>query len=192
MLRLAYMDRLNPQEQQRLRAVALRSIEYGYVTKQPLIVSHEATNIPRLMAQQTSFVTLKIDDRLRGCIGSLQAQMPLIQDVAEHAFAAAFQDPRFAPVTQSEIALLDITISVLSKLTPIHFDSEQALITQLRPHIDGLLLEEGENRSTFLPSVWDTLPEATQFIQNLKQKAGLPAHYWSDTTKVFRYTTESF
>ena len=116
---------------------------------------------------------------------------PLIEDVAENAWAAAFRDPRFAPLSQAEFPRLEIHISILSPPQAMSYSSQQDLLTQIRPGIDGLILEEGYRRGTFLPSVWESLPEAADFLSHLKLKAGLPANYWSDKIKVSRYTSES-
>lgn len=139
-----------------------------------------------------TFVTLKRHGELRGCIGTLEAHQPLLLDVAEHAFAAAFRDPRFEPVTERELDELELSISVLGEPEEIRFADEQDLLKQLRPHDDGLILQEGSRRGTFLPSVWDSLPDPPEFLAHLKLKAGLPSDYWSGSLRVWRYTTEEF
>jgi uncharacterized protein len=138
------------------------------------------------------FVTLNNNGALRGCIGHLEAIQPLVKDVAENAYTAAFCDPRFPAVSKSEMVGLEIHISILSPSQPIVFSSEQDLTAQIRPGVDGLILESGNNRGTFLPSVWESLPDATSFLRHLKLKAGLSANYWSDDIRVSRYTTDSF
>ena len=120
----------------------------------------------------------------------LEAVRPLARDVAENAFSAAFRDNRFPPLAADEFDDLELHISILSPPEPMTFRSEQDLIAQIRPEIDGLILEEGLRRGTFLPSVWESLPNPHQFLKHLKQKAGLPTEYWSDTIKVSRYTAE--
>ncbi len=146
---------------------------------------------PRLQTEQASFVTLYLDGQLRGCIGALYAYQPLILDVAQHAYAAALQDPRFAPVTEAEIKDLSLHISVLSLPEPLHVNSEAELYQHLRPHQDGLILEAEGRKSTFLPAVWESLPEPSSFMRQLKLKAGLPPDYWSASVKLWRYHTES-
>lgn len=146
---------------------------------------------PCLLEHRASFVTLKIDGDLRGCIGSLQAYRPLVVDVLHNAYAAAFKDPRFNPMTHQELDDLQIDISILSPPQELAFDKEGDLLDQLRPGIDGLILKEGVRRGTFLPSVWQFLPDKRQFLENLKLKAGLPAGYWSKEIQVYRYTTEA-
>lgn len=150
-------------------------------------------NLPvELMEERASFVTLKIDGRLRGCIGMLEACRPLAEDVAKNAVAAAFHDPRFPSLARKEFESVGIHVSVLSPPEEIRFTSEADLLARIRPGIDGLILEEGARRGTFLPSVWEELPDKVQFLAHLKLKAGLSGLYWSDTLRVFRYTAEYF
>jgi AmmeMemoRadiSam system protein A len=145
-----------------------------------------------LKAVRASFVTLHIHGRLRGCIGHLEAVQPVVVDVAENAFAAAFRDPRFSPLTEIEWPDVDLHLSLLTRPVPISFRDEADLLGQLRPGEDGLVLQDGPNRGTFLPSVWESLPEPATFLAHLKQKAGLAANHWSAHVEVYRYTTESF
>lgn len=145
-----------------------------------------------LMEKRATFVTLTIGGRLRGCIGMLEACRPLAVDVAENACAAAFEDPRFPPLTKDEFKKLEIHISILSPPEEIQFSSEADLMRQIRPGVDGLILQEGFRRGTFLPSVWAELPGKELFWAHLKLKAGLPADYWSDTLRVSRYTADCF
>jgi len=147
---------------------------------------------PSLQRLGASFVTLKIEQQLRGCIGTLEAVCPLVEDVAEHAFAAAFRDPRFPPLRAMEYPELDIHISVLSSPQALRFASEQQLLAGLQPGIDGLIIRYRDQRATFLPSVWNELPQPGEFLAHLKQKAGLPYDFWSDEIRAWRYTTESF
>jgi AmmeMemoRadiSam system protein A len=145
-----------------------------------------------LMQERATFVTLTLGGRLRGCIGMLEACRPLAEDVAANARAAAFEDPRFPPLTLSEFKKLEIHISILSPSEELVFSSEDDLLRQIRPGVDGLILQEDFRRGTFLPSVWAELPQKELFWAHLKLKAGLPANYWSDTLRVFRYTTDCF
>ncbi len=183
--------RLSPVHRRILLQVARDSIAHGLRTGRPLAVD-PADFDPELQERRASFVTLNRHGRLRGCIGHLEAIQPLVADVAENAFNAAFRDPRFPPLTAGEFDDLEVHISVLSPPEPLAFDSEADLLEKIRPGVDGLILEEGPYRGTFLPSVWEQLPERGQFLAQLKMKAGLPPDYWSDTLKVYRYTTESF
>lgn len=147
---------------------------------------------PSLREQRAAFVTLNRDGGLRGCIGSLQATRPLVLDVATNAQSAAFKDPRFSPLTLAEFQDVDVHISVLSEPEPFPVASREALIEQLRPGIDGLIIDDGGRRATYLPSVWEQLPTPEQFVRELRRKAGLPADGWREGTQVFRYHTEEF
>ncbi|MBI3775772.1 MAG: AmmeMemoRadiSam system protein A [Gammaproteobacteria bacterium] len=177
-------------EKHTLLRVARDSIFQGLTNGRALDI--DARNYsPALRKLRASFVTLELDNNLRGCIGTLEAKRAVVEDVAHNAFAAAFDDPRFAPLTAEEFARLALHISVLSPPELMTVDSEQDLQRQLRAGIDGLILDDGRHRGTFLPSVWESLPEPRDFIRRLKLKAGLPETTWSKSIKVLRYTTES-
>jgi len=170
---------------------AWRSIKHGIAHGKPLAVN--PTDFDKPLAEiGASFVTLHQHGELRGCIGTLEAYRPLINDVAENAFAAAFRDPRFAPVSQVDISDINLDISVLGKPEMLEFGSQENLLEQLQPGRDGLILRDGLNRGTFLPTVWESLPERKDFLRQLKIKAGLPPDHWSDTVEIWRYTTECF
>jgi AmmeMemoRadiSam system protein A len=178
-------------ERSALLGAALASIKSGLQTGcalQPDVDSYP----PTLTATRASFVTLKQGDTLRGCIGSLEPLDSLVNSVADNAYAAAFRDPRFPVLTAPELAGLTIHLSVLGTLQAVEYDSEADLLRQLQAGIDGWVLQERNSRGTFLPSVWEALPDPHIFLEQLKRKAGLPADYWSDTIKVWRYSTESF
>lgn len=181
---------LTKSHQHTLIQVAQEAIQQGLNSGQPLAVALEGV-AAELCVHRASFVTLKIEGELRGCIGSIAPVLPLIQDVADHAYAAAFSDYRFSPLTASEWPQVELHISILTVPEPIEFVSEADLIEQLRPGIDGLILAAGDHRSTFLPAVWESLPQPQEFLRQLKRKAGLPADYWSPTLQVQRYVTES-
>jgi AmmeMemoRadiSam system protein A len=136
-------------------------------------------------------VTLNIAGKLRGCIGSLQAHRPLVLDVAHNAQSAAFQDPRFSPLSHEEYQQVDIHISILSQPVPLTASSTDDLAAKLRPGIDGLIIKEGSRQATYLPSVWEQINDPTQFIMELRRKAGLDPKGWHDT-EVLTYTTEEF
>ncbi|MDR3394348.1 MAG: AmmeMemoRadiSam system protein A [Parasulfuritortus sp.] len=138
------------------------------------------------------FVTLTRNGHLRGCIGSLEAHRPLGRDLEDNAQAAAFRDPRFPPLTQDELALTRIEVSILSKPESLYFTDEADAMAKLRPGIDGVILQSGWHRSTFLPQVWEQLPDPHQFMTHLKLKAGLAADYWSDAVQLSRYTVTKF
>lgn len=169
--------------------LARASIRHGLQVGRPLPVALEEL-AAELVVPRASFVTLKKEGRLRGCIGSLEAWRPLAVDVAENAFAAAFRDPRFPPVRGDEAADLAIHLSLLTPAVAMAFSSEAELLAQLQPGVDGLILAEGSRRGTFLPSVWAELPTPQLFLTQLKRKAGLAADYWSPGVHVWRYTAE--
>ncbi len=182
---------LNDDEKDKLRQLAKASIATGLDTGHPLEI--DIHHYPeKLRENGASFVTLHLNQQLRGCIGSLSAYQPLVMDIAQHAFDAAFRDPRFSPVSKSEFEALDIHISILTPAEPMQFKDEEDLLKQIKPGEDGLILESGYHKGTFLPSVWEQLPEARDFLNHLKLKAGLDRHYWSDDLKVSRYHTLSF
>lgn len=134
-----------------------------------------------------TFVTLMKDDELRGCIGTLEPGRPLRIDVRENALAAAFLDPRFAPLSISEFDATAVEVSLLSSSEPVRFVDETHLAAQLRPGVDGVILEYGRRRATFLPQVWETLADPRDFLGALKRKAGLPADFWDAAVNVRRY-----
>jgi AmmeMemoRadiSam system protein A len=134
-----------------------------------------------------TFVTLRQSGELRGCIGTLKPLRPLGVDVRENALAAAFRDPRFPPLSVREYESTSVEVSLLSADERIDAATEADLIAQLRPGIDGLILQYGMQRATFLPQVWETLPEARAFVAALKRKAGLPVDFWSPRMTVSRY-----
>jgi len=143
---------------------------------------------PWLHEKGASFVTLTMHQHLRGCIGTLEAHRPLLFDVKENAYAAAFRDPRFSPLTLAELDATEIEISLLSAQQPLSFNSEHDALAQLRPAVDGVVFEYGRYRSTFLPQVWEQLPDAGTFMAHLKHKAGLRPDFWNDEVRLYRYT----
>lgn len=182
---------LGEQDRSTLLELAHDAVRYGLDKHAPMPVNLSLYSDP-LKVFRASFVTLLKDNRLRGCIGHLEATQPVVRDVAENAFAAAFQDPRFPPLEAVELERLEIHISLLTPARRIEVESEAELIERLRPGIDGLILQEGYHRGTFLPSVWEQLPEPALFLRHLKMKAGLPGDYWSDALRISSYTTETF
>lgn len=138
------------------------------------------------------FVTLTVKGELRGCIGSLEPYRPLREDLKRNALAAAFGDPRFAPLSEGELAAVRLEVSLLSPVAPLEFLDEADAVAQLRPGVDGVILEYGRNRGTFLPQVWEQLPEPREFFRHLKMKAGLPPTFWADGIRLSRYTVEKW
>lgn len=182
---------LDTTQRNQLLALARQSIELGLAELR--WVAMPALNLPAQFADSRGcFVTLRVAKQLRGCSGTLEANQPLSQDVWRNAWAAAFADPRFSPLENDEWPHVHVHIAVLSKLERVFVTSEQELVATLRPNIDGLVLERNESRATFLPDVWEQIPDPADFIRHLKQKAGWPANSWSSLIKIQRYTTEGF
>ena len=142
--------------------------------------------------EAASFVTLTIAGRLRGCIGTLIAYRALRDDVTANAVAAAFRDPRFAALSAAEYPGIEVEVSVLSVLEPMAFSSRADALAQLRPGIDGVIFALGNRRSTFLPQVWEQLPEPVEFMARLKLKAGLPGNYWGPEVRLERYAVKKW
>ena len=139
-----------------------------------------------------SFVTLTLQGELRGCIGTLEAHRPLGLDVRENAVAAAFRDPRFMPLTRAEFDDIRVEVSLLSPSEALTVTDEATALAALRPNIDGVVFEYGYHRSTFLPQVWEQLPEPADFMAHLKRKAGLPMDFWADEVRLSRYTVSKW
>jgi len=184
-------EALGPDEQRVLLDLAWESIRHGLAHGTAARVD-PLDYPPALQRPGAGFVTLHRGGALRGCIGHLEAIQPLVADIADNAFAAAFRDPRFPPLSEDELEDLELEISVLTPARPMQFTDEADLLRQLEPGRDGLILEDRGRRGTFLPSVWESLPEPALFLAHLKQKAGLPAGHWSDTLRVSRYRTQAF
>ncbi len=147
---------------------------------------------PWLHEPGATFVTLHRNDELRGCVGSIQAYRPLLDDVRQNARAAAFSDTRFAPVRRDEYPELSIEVSLLSPSEPFEFESQEDALARLRPGVDGIVFEFQGRRSTFLPQVWEQLPDPWDFLAHLKRKAGLPAAFWHPDVKLWRYTVKKW
>jgi MEMO1 family protein len=170
-----------------LIALVRRSIVFGLDTCEAPQIADDGTLPPLLAAPGAAFVTLRRNGQLRGCIGSATASRPLIVDVVQHACNAAFHDWRFPRLGLLELKGLSLSVSVLTPPTPMRFDAEADLLAQLRPGVDGLIIEDSGCRSLFLPSVWEEVPNPRQFLTLLKLKAGLPAEHFSP-----RFTAQRF
>jgi AmmeMemoRadiSam system protein A len=173
-----------------LLQLAMASIEHGLEHARPVPVSVGEFAEP-LRGEAASFVTLKTDGRLRGCIGTIDAHRSLVEDVAENGYAAAFRDTRFPRLQADECAMLQISVSVLSAPQPLAFGSETELLALLRPGSDGLIIRSDGRRAVFLPQVWEQLPLPRTFLVHLKEKAGLPADHWSRDFRAWRFSTAS-
>ncbi len=183
--------RLEPAHRATLLDAAARSVRHGVAAGEPPRVELGAFP-PQLEAMRASFVTLEIDGRLRGCIGSTTPHRSLVEDVVVNAYKSAFADPRFPNLTADELERLSFSISILSTPRAIAFTSEAELLAELRPDRDGLVLAAGEKRGLFLPQVWASLPEPRTFLAHLKAKAGLAEDYWSSEVRAHRFSTETF
>jgi uncharacterized protein len=151
-----------------------------------------AVDLPELHKNGATFVTLTQRGELRGCIGSLEAWRPLLLDVQENARAAAFRDPRFAPLSEDELPITRVEISLLTTAEPMSFRDEADALAQLRPNIDGIIFTAGSRRATFLPQVWEQLQEPAEFMARLKLKAGLPGNYWGPDIQLERYAVKKW
>lgn len=181
-----------PPDQKRLHQIATAAIAHGLDTGRPRAPELDDLTVT-LRAPGASFVTLRRrDGSLRGCIGRLEAYRPLALDVADNAYGAAFRDPRFSPLTAPEWIDCTASIAVLGAPEPIEFDGERDLLTQLEPGVDGLILQQGGRRGTFLPAVWESLPDPTTFVAQLKRKIGWTSRYWSDDIRAWRYRVQTF
>jgi len=147
---------------------------------------------PWMAAPAATFVTLEKGGALRGCIGNLEPSKPLAQSLADNAASAALRDPRFAPVSWQELAELTMEISILSPMQPLLVASWQALHNALQPGRDGLLVRMGGRGATFLPAVWDDLPDRTAFLDHLWRKAGLTPRHWQADARVWTYRADKF
>lgn len=154
----------------------------------------DLTGVPeRLLEPGATFVTLTKNDELRGCVGGLEPIYPLIVDVREHAIAAALHDYRFLPVQPPELPEIKIEISRLTVPKRLEYEDPDDLLRRLRPHVDGVLIRDGYQRATFLPQVWEKLPNKEVFMGNLCLKMGAPQDLWREKKlDVYTYQVEEF
>lgn len=189
-------QQLTQTEQTQLLRLARDTLaEYLKDSSERKIISPNAAHYPKRLSQRgCAFVSLhrRSDNALRGCIGSLAPHRALVEDVAANCVAAASTDPRFSPVTHSELPDIYIEISVLSPQVLMSVESEADLLQQLRPNVDGLTIDDGRHRATFLPLVWSQLPQAKDFLRQLKLKAGLKPDAWPEQIQCYRYQAEAF
>ncbi len=181
----------NPEHGRVLLAIARQSIAEALGKRGPTPLPPRRE--PWLDQPGATFITLTEDGELRGCIGSLEAHRPLGLDVWENARAAAFKDPRFPPLAREELPRITVEVSVLGPATPLPVRSEAEALARLRPGRDGVVLEYpgGAGRrgagATFLPQVWEQLPDPASFLAQLKRKAGLPPGFWSPEIRLSTY-----
>ena len=185
-------NELSLEDRSFLLSLARESITHA-VAHQPLPEIALSSLSPELQLAGASFVTLTINGRLRGCIGALEAYQPLAEDVREHAVAAALEDYRFPPVQPAEVPVLRIEVSLLTPARPLEYKDPEDLLARLRPGVDGVILRDGVRRATFLPQVWEQVPEKEEFLSHLCMKMGAPADLWkSKQLGVQVYQVEEF
>lgn len=155
-----------------------------------LDVEKLCASFPWLKRLGATFVTLTLDGALRGCIGTLEASRPLLEDLRGNARSAAFKDPRFWPLAADEFERIEVEVSVLSELTPLPVTGLDDACAKLKPNVDGVVLEDGPYRATFLPQVWEELPDPREFLRNLRRKAGLKPDHWSRNLRLWTYGVE--
>lgn len=184
--------KLDIEEQQTLLRLARDAMERGVKGEKPSLLD-ESSLSRNLRDQGASFVTLTVRGQLRGCIGALEAYQALAEDVREHALAAALEDPRFPPVRESELNGINIEVSRLTRPISLEYKDADDLLSKLRPHVDGVILRDGHRRATFLPQVWEKIPKAAEFLNNLCYKMGVRENLWrTKHLEVFIYEVEEF
>jgi len=185
-------DRLTKEDRKTLLKLARGALEEG-VGGQPLSPLDLNTLSSRLIEPGATFVTLTINHQLRGCVGALEATLALAEDVRVHAVAAALDDYRFPAVREEEVSKIKIEISRLTLPILLSFDNPGKLLEQIRPGVDGVVLQQGDRRATFLPQVWEKVPEVEVFLSMLCRKMGVPSDQWRSTKlQVFTYQVEEF
>ena len=186
-------DKLTLEEQQTLLRLARDAMERG-VRGEKLVPIDESTLSTHLREQGSSFVTLMLGGQLRGCIGGLEARQSLAEDVRQHAVAAALEDPRFHPVNERELNEIQIEVSRLTRPHPLEYKDGEDLLSKLRPHVDGVILRDGiHHRGTFLPQVWEKIPDPAEFLNNLCYKMGVSKNLWRNKhLDVLTYQVEEF
>jgi AmmeMemoRadiSam system protein A len=185
-------DKLTPEEQKTLLRLAREALEHG-VKGEHLPPLESSTLTPRLLEEGASFVTLTEGGQLRGCIGALEPYQPLAQDVREHAVAAALEDPRFPPVNAREVDRISIEVSRLTRPVPLQYTDASDLLSKLRPQVDGVILRDSFRRATFLPQVWEKIPDPGEFLDNLCYKMGANPDLWRKKhLEVLIYQVEEF
>ena len=177
-------------DEQDLLNIAHQSIEHGLKNGECLKVN-EVEYPAALQQPHGAFTTLKFNGALRGCKGSIEVRLPLVSAVASSAYLSAFNDIRFPPLQPYEFTQLKISLSVLSPKEKLSFISEEELIEQIQPGIDGLVLEYNGQKGTLLPSVWKTIPDTREFLFIVKQKAGFDRDFWAESIQAYRYTTHT-
>ena len=175
-----------------LLALARQAIE-NCVNGIPDSTLDHASLSPLLQEQGASFVTLTYKGNLRGCVGALEPYQSLAEDVHEHAIAAAFDDYRFPPVQEKELKDIEIEISYLTRPKLLKYENPVDLLKLIRPNIDGVVLRDGMRRATFLPQVWEKIPDPEEFLEELCMKMGAQPDLWrKKKLDVLTYQVEEF
>jgi len=184
---------MNQQIQQFLLKLARRALEHYFEYHKTIELDESELSDPILKEERGTFVTLHLHGQLRGCIGHIEPIQEFYKDIIDNALSAAFEDPRFMPLTQNELGDIDIEISVLTPPEKLAYGSTEDLLIKLRPNIDGVIIEKGRYGATYLPQVWEDLPDKKDFLSSLCVKAGLPHDEWRDgRLKVSIYKAEVF
>ena len=183
---------LTTEEKQTLLRLARQALELGVRGEKLPPLDWDSLS-PTLRADGASFVTLTVRGDLRGCIGALEAYQPLVEDVREHALAAALEDYRFSPVQVAELIGISLEVSRLTAPVPLEYAGPEDLVAKLHPHVDGVVLRDGGRRATFLPQVWEKLPRTEDFLDNLCHKMGAASDLWRRKhLEVLVYQVEEF
>lgn len=181
------IDTVNTEQGKVLLPIARSSISASLGREQSV-----DENASWLQEKGACFVTLTQNEELRGCIGTLEAHRSLLLDVKANAKAAAFHDPRFVPLTASELNKTQVEVSLLSAMQPLQFSGERDALANLQPGVHGVVFEYGRYRSTFLPQVWEQLPSVVEFMAHLKHKAGLSPNFWAEEVRLSLYTVSKW
>jgi AmmeMemoRadiSam system protein A len=184
--------KLSSEEKQTLLLLARQALEAGVRGKSLPALDRDSLT-PTLVADGAAFITLTVNGELRGCIGALEPYQPLADDVREHAVAAALEDYRFRPVQEKELANIRIEISRLTLPVPLEYMDANDLLARLHPGVDGVILKDGFRRATFLPQVWEKIPDPAEFLENLCYKMGSESGTWfRKHLEVLVYQVEEF
>jgi hypothetical protein len=185
-------DKLTLEEQKTLLRMARDAMERG-VKGEKLPPLDDSSLTPRLREEGASFITLTVRGQLRGCIGALEPYQSLAEDVREHAVAAALEDPRFPAVSERELNGIQIEVSRLTRPLPLEYKDADDLLSKLHPHVDGVILHDAFRRATFLPQVWEKIPDPIEFLGNLCYKMGASPDLWRQKhLDVLTYQVEEF
>lgn len=189
---MAEKDELSQEDGKYLLAAARKTIEDRLFDRKKEGGQDDGLS-PRYAERRGTFVTLTMDGTLRGCIGHILPQESLIEGVRENAINAAFRDPRFRPLSRQEWEKTKIEVSILTEPKPLDYADGEDLLKKLRPGVDGVIIKKSDRQATFLPQVWEQLPDKKEFLTHLCLKAGLDGHAWKkDKLEVSVYQVQAF